>query len=127
MSTKKEDLSLVLDFAKKHGYKAYIHLDKDEYYIYGWLVTPSNNILYIQHAPLIGGFDVSLQYKPDVSTGSGCGCNKAPIHTFTVEILQQLEQNGLALARRFGAILYTEEEKAKYFTSCWNAKDIQEV
>jgi hypothetical protein len=125
----KEKIMEVLNIAKENGMKAYINTREDT--SYGWIVTHNNNILYIAYEYL-NGYDVSLQYRPNRDSGSGCGCNpdmhyldKMPAIDYT-DILR-MEQSGLCFASKLGAPLYNDKEKEEYFTKNWDKNNIHQI
>lgn len=110
---------------KKQGLKCYVKRDTS---CYGWIITPSNNILYVQICDLSYNWEYTLEYKPSRNCGSGCQClDKNIINDLSLETVLKNEVAGVQFARSLGAKLYTEKEKEEYFIKNWDSKNIQEI
>ena len=112
----------VLKMAAANGYKCY--MVNSNYYHYGFMITPNNNILYIQ-AGDFWGVDIALQYKPGPKTGTGCRCNEESLNKVTLKTLQQMEKEGLKFARRLKAVFY--KNPAEWLENYWDRKNLIEV
>ena len=116
-------ITKVLKMAAANGYKCYEH--NDGYYHYGFLITPNNNILYIQGGDYGYGVRFSLQYKPSAKTGSGCSCNDDAITEVNIKTLEKLEKAGLNFARRLKATLYNTPDE--WLDNYWDRDNLKEV
>lgn len=122
---KKESIKEVLEMAKQNGYRSFENTREDA--SYGWVITPSNNILYIQKGDFGYGFNMSLQYVPSKNNGSGCRCNEKELFEIDINTLKQMEAEGLTFARKLKAELYNENQVLNYFVKYWDAKNIIEL
>ena len=78
----------------------------------GWVfaITPSDNVLYIERGRL-GGWEISLQYRPSRENGSGCRANDMqPYAEITPAILEEAERENLEFAQQLRATLYESSE-----------------
>lgn len=121
---KKEFIRNILLMAKENGYKAYECTRSDS--AYGWIITPQNNIVYIQKGDFFG-CDMSLKYVPSRQTGTGCRCNEEPLTEINLAVLKGIEMEGLNFARRLGAKLYNKTQVENYFTNHWDKENIIEL
>lgn len=74
-----------------------VYINKDEDYLYAYVITPNGHILNIDRDifPHWKGWNVSFNYIPSEKNGSCCACLKEPVHTLSIEILNESEQYGL--------------------------------
>lgn len=115
----------ILEMAKENGYRSFESTREEA--DYGWMITPNNNILYIQKGDFGYGYNMSLQYAPSKQKGSGCRCNEDTISEITVETLKKMEMEGLKLAIKLKAKLYTENEVNEYFSKYWDTKNVKQL
>ena len=124
---KEKTLTEILkSISKVDGYTCYIyssaqwegetHSDS----LWGYITTPSNNILYIEFG-FGGGWKFSLTYKPSRGNGSGCQCLTNAVDLVTIETVQQAEIEGIRFASTFRPrpVFYKsfEEFRKGYFKS----------
>lgn len=102
--------------ASQKGYQCYI-LKEDPFYLYGFFITPNNNIIYIQPESF-GGWTFTLKYIPSQKNGSGCQCLENPVSNLSIEILEQAEKEGLQFARQLKAKLYQNSDQ--FLKKLWN-------
>jgi len=124
ITEKKEFIREILLFAKENGYRAFENTRSDS--AYGWIITPQNNIIYIQKG-YFWGYDMSLQYVPSRENGSGCSCNEESLTEIRLDILVDMENKGLNFARKLGAQLYSKSQVEKYFSNYWDKENIIEL
>lgn len=108
----------------KEGFKCFI-LKENKNYCFGYVITPSDNVLYIQRESYNMGWDISLKYKPSRQTGNGCSCNDRPFQDITKEDILQAETSGLQFAYRLGAKLYKSSEE--FLKQLWNPEQYEQV
>ena len=116
------------DAANIDGYKVFKTTSLNYHYFF--VITPSDNILYIQLDEFFG-MCASFEYQPGPNTGRGCGCGcgkgseRLRFYEITRELLEELEKDGLYYARRLKANLYknSDEWRAGY----WDFKNLEEV
>jgi len=109
----------------KNGFKCFIKKE-DPSYLYGFMITPQDNVLYIQRDSFEWrGWTTTLQYKPSKKNGSGCFCFEEPFQRITVETILEAEKEGLNFARKLRATLYNNSEE--YLKNLWNSFDYEEV
>lgn len=116
-----------LEELKKYGYEIYVS-DK---YTWAYIITPSNNILYIEENHFYG-YDVSFEYIPTDGCGDGCSC-KGPkqdrveptIITIDLESIQKAERNGSNFAWKLGAKRY--KNVAQWFDGMWFKEDFYKL
>ena len=104
-----------------HGYRCFI-ID-DSRYNYGYIFTPSNNVMYVDWAPY-RGFHVSLEYVPTRSNGSGCSV-KDEISELDIDLLKQLEKDCELYAGTLGAQMYTSPKE--WYSKYWNKDNLVEI
>ena len=104
----------------KHGYKAYDVGSET----YCFIVTPSDNVLYVQ-AEQFGGYNFSLQYRPSRECGTGCQCLEEPVSTIDLETVIKAEQEGLAFANRLHAPRWNNSEE--WANKYWNKDKMTEI
>lgn len=108
---------------KIEGYKIFRNPERNYFFV----VTPSDNILYIENNYFFG-LNISLQYIPSQKTGSGCSClDSSDGYTgeLTKESLIRFENNGLNFARRLHANLYKSSND--FFNNYWEKGKIIEI
>lgn len=121
----REELVNSMQGLSKNGYKCFI-LRENPSFLYGFAITPSDNIIYIQRDSFHWrGWTFSLEYKPSKKTGSGCQCLENPVQEITPEIIREAENQGLAFARRLKATLYNNSEE--YIKKLWNREEYEEI
>ena len=103
-----------------HGYKCYVLKGRE----YGFIVTPKDNIIYIQKEHF-GGWKTSLQCKPSQKIGSGCQCLEEPFFDITVENIEKSEKEGLIFAHKLCAQFYKNSNY--YFANYWEKEALTEV
>lgn len=107
------------------GFRCFI-LKENPSYLYGFMITPSDNILYIQRDSFKWrGWTVSLNYRPGNKTGSGCQCFEEPFEKITTNIILRAEKEGLSFAHKLKANLYKNSEE--YLENLWNSENYEEV
>lgn len=112
---------------KKYGYKIYVS-DK---YTWAYIITPSNNILYIEENHFYG-YDVSFEYIPTDGCGDGCSCKgkgqdriDPTVITIDLESIQKAERNGSSFACRLDAKRY--KSVAQWFDRMWCKEDFYKL
>lgn len=121
----REELVNSMQGLSKNGCKCFI-LRENPSFLYGFAITPSDNIIYIQRDSFHWrGWTFSLEYKPSKKTGSGCQCLENPVQEITPEIIREAENQGLAFARRLKATLYNNSEE--YIKKLWNREEYEEI
>lgn len=113
----KKELNESLKMLANNGYKCYT--TTPEGWNYGYIITPSDNVLYIQWE-YFGGWSFSLEYKGNKNTGSGCQCLKNPISDITVSEVERAELEGLHFAMKLKSPLYKNSDE--WLSGYW-AKD----
>ena len=109
----------------KNGFKCFV-LKENPSYMYGFVITPNDNIIYIQRDfSKWRGWTMSLQYKPSKKNGTGCQCFEEPIEKITLELILEAEKAGLNFARRLKATLYNNSNE--YLEKLWNKSEYEEV
>lgn len=110
----KKELNESLKMLANNGYKCYT--TTPEGWNYGYIITPKDNVLYIQWE-YFGGWSFSLQYKASYSCGTGCKCFDEPIFDITVSEVERAELEGLRFAMTLKAPLYknSDEWLSKYW------------
>jgi len=109
----------------QNGFKCFI-LKENPSFLYGFMITPEDNILYIQRDSFKWrGWSVSLNYKPGKKTGSGCQCFAEPFEKITTNIILRAEKEGLSFAHKLKANLYNSSEE--YLENLWNFEEYEEV
>ena len=116
------DFLEVLKEIKGYGLRVFVNNSPD--FAYGYTITEKDNVLYIQ-LDYFYGYKFSLKYIPSKYNGNGCSCNDEPITEISKAILDQLELDGLAFARKLGVKLYKSSEA--FFNQVWNRKNLIEV
>ena len=109
----------------KDGYKSYLHNDSTDGYLYGYLITPSDTVMYVQRGDYGYGWTFSIQYKPSKNNGSGCGCLANHIDDLSLAVIQQAEREGLAFANRLNATHY--KNSAEWLKGYWDKDHLQEI
>lgn len=104
-----------------HGYRCFII--EDNRFDYGYIFTPSDNVMYVDWAPY-RGFHVSLQYVPTRSNGSGCS-SRSEISDLTLELLQNIEKECELYAGALDAEMYSSPES--WYNKYWNKDKLIEV
>jgi len=121
----RKELVDAMENLSKEGFKCFI-LKENSNYMYGYVVTPKDNIIYIQRDTFNWrGWTFSLQYVPSRQTGSGCQCLEEPVHEINAEIILQAEQEGLKFARKLKAKLYNSSQE--FFENKWNIADLEKI
>lgn len=127
MKGRKASVRDLLERAVGAGYRAF-ECTRDTS-AYGWVITPSHNLLYVECA--LGGFRVTLCYKPSRENGTGCSCLnrglQSEISCVDMVVLAQLELSGLLYAESLGASLYTPFEVESYFDLYWDRENVVEL
>lgn len=109
----------------KNGFKCFV-LKENPSYMYGFVITPNDNIIYIQRDNFVwSGWSPSLKYKPNQKTGSGCQCFEEPIEKITPELMLEAEKEGLKFARKLKATLYNNSNE--FLEKLWNKSEYEEV
>ena len=116
------DFLEVLKEIKGYGLRVFVCNDPD--FVYGYIVTVKDNVLYIQ-LDYFYGYKFSLEYIPSKYNGNGCSCNDEPITKISKAILDQLELDGMAFARKLGVKLYKNSDE--FFKKLWDKKDLKEI
>lgn len=101
----------------EQGFKCYI-LKANPSYMYGFIITPSDNIIYVQRDNYNGGWDFGFKYIPSKENGSGCGCFERPVYQITSDIILQAEKMGLSYAQRLGVKFYVNSDA--FLKQLWN-------
>ena len=121
----RKELVDAMENLSKEGFKCFI-LKENPSYMYGYVVTPNDNIIYIQRDSFNWrGWTFSLQYVPSRKNGSACQCLEEPVQEINKEIILQAEQEGLKFARKLRAKLYHSSQE--FFENKWNIEDLEEV
>ena len=120
----REELILSMQELTENGFRCFI-LKENPSYLYGIIITPSDNILYIQRDNFNMGWIVSLQYKPSAKNGTGCQCLEDPFWKITPKNILECEKQGLAFAQRLSAKLYKNSKE--YISNLWNRENYEEV
>lgn len=121
----RQELINAMQELSKNGFKCFI-LKERPGFMYGYVITPSDNIIYIQRDSFRWrGWTFSLQYKPNRKTGSGCQCLKEPVNTITADIILKAEKEGLLFARKLKVTLYKNSQE--YTEKLWNKSEFEEV
>ncbi len=108
----------------KNGYKCYM-VDRDGF-LYGFMVTPSDNVLYVQRNEwAYRGWDFAFQYVPSQTTGSGCGCLEDPTPDMSIETVQRAEKEGNRFASRLHATRY--KNSGAWLKSYWKKEDLIQI
>ena len=118
----KKELGEILKELVKDGYKCYNQKREDS--LYGYIITPSDNVLYIQY-DFLGGYKFSFNYIPTKNCGTGCQCLEKGVGKVTKEIVEQAEKEGFAFAIRLKANLYKNSEQ--WFSKYWDKENLIEV
>ena len=87
---------------KTAGYKCYTTTKGK----WGYIITPSDNVLYIQR-DYFGGWTFSFAYLRSQQNGTGCMCLEKPVYDVSVETVKQAEEEGARFAHKLGAKLYS--------------------
>lgn len=95
--------------ALANGYQVYLTDARPSFY-FAHLITPDGNILVIQNGNF-GGLFPTFNYVPSKENGTGCACREEEIYDISLETLKELEEEGLAFAKRLGAKLYSSPEE----------------
>lgn len=121
----RQELINAMETLAKEGFKCFI-LKNDPSFLYGYVITPNDNIIYIQRDTFKWrGWTFTFKYIPSKKTGSGCQCLEEPVTEITKEILLQAEKEGLEFARRLKAKLYNSSEQ--FLDNLWNKSEFEEV
>lgn len=121
----REELINSMKELSKEGFRCFI-LKENPSYMYSYVITPSDNILYIQRDSFEWrGWTVTLKYVPSQKNGSGCQCLEEPFETITKEVILQNEVEGLQFARKLKAVLY--KSSAEYFKKTWDTSEYEEI
>jgi hypothetical protein len=122
----RQELINAMQELNKNGFKCFILKERQDGFMYGYVITPSDNVIYIQRdAYHWRGWTFSLKYKPGRDTGTGCQCLEEPVNNITVDIILQAEQEGLKFARKLKANLYKNSQE--YKKNLWNKSEYEEV
>ena len=105
------ELKNVLQMAEENGYKCWQMEENCIGSTWGLMVTPLDNVLYIQFGDW-GGFTFSLKYLPSAKNGSGCACLEDSVSTVDLETLKRAEMEGLRFARKLRATMYKDSASA---------------
>ena len=90
----KNEINFYKELAKEikpNGFRSFLHYGNGSAWLY--VITPCNSWLYIDLGEY-SGFNISYEYKPSASCGSGCRCNESPLYEITVETLKDAERYG---------------------------------
>lgn len=124
----REELINSMKELSKEGFKCFILKEKPGF-MYGYIVTPSDNIIYVQRDSFAWrGWTFSFKYVPSQKTGNACQCLEEPVETITKDIILQAEKEGLQFARKLKATLYKSSEE--YFSNknhFWNPSEFEEI
>lgn len=115
----KEDRQELINFMEKaslKGYQCFI-LKEDPSYLYGFFITPNDNVLYIQR-DYFSGWTFTLKYVPSRQNGQGCQCLESPVSNLSITILEQAEREGLQFAYKLKAELYKNSQQ--FLKKLWN-------
>lgn len=121
----REELTEAMKTLTSKGFTCYLLKENKDGYLYGYIVTPNRNVIYIQQDDYRMGWMFSLQYVPSRSTGGGCGCLDNPVWDITEEIILKAEREGLAFARKLKATLYASPEK--WLADYWHPEDLEQI
>lgn len=119
-------LKAARDAAKIDGYTVYKVPERNYFHI----VTPKNNILYIQLDDFFG-MCACFEYKPNPKTGSGCGCGcgkggeRFRFYEITRDLLEYLESDGILYAKHLKATLYENPEE--WLSRYWEAGKLEKI
>lgn len=91
---------------------------------YFFVITPQDNVLYIQCAEY-SGMNAALEYQPSRQNGSGCSCSDEAFYSMTQDLLILLERKGLAFADQLGAKLYSKSED--WLKQYWERNSLKEI
>jgi hypothetical protein len=122
MENYREELLKGMKELIKENFKCYI-LKENNSFLYGFIITPKDNIIYIQRAYL--GWITTLKYIPSKDTGSGCNCLEEPFQTITKDIIVESEREGLIFAKKLKAQLYKNSNE--FINKLWNKSEYEEV
>ena len=104
----------------KQGYRAYDAGNET----YCFIVTPSDNVLYVQ-AEQFGGYNFSLQYRPSRACGTGCQCLENPANAIDLETVVKAEEEGLAFAKRLRAPRWNNSDE--WLSNYWDKEKMVEI
>ena len=116
----REELINAMQKLTKQGFRCFIVKNSD--YVYGNIITPSDNVLYVQWEWI--GWRFSFCYVPSRNNGSGCRCIKQAFPEVNASVVLQNEQEGLAHARKLKATLF---KSSKDFFDAWHRESLVEV
>lgn len=118
----REDLKGILSDLSQDGFNCFMTKRDDA--SYGYAITPSDNVLYIEH-DYFYGWNVSLQYKPSHKNGSGCRCNEEPLTEINSNVILEQEKECLNYARKLEANLYNSSEE--FFSKYWDKDNLEKI
>ena len=116
MTTKyRPELKAILKDLVELGYSCYITRE-DSYFVYGFIITPNDNVLYIQRDTYAQrGWVITFKFVPSGEFGNACVALPEPFRNISVDTIAMAEKNGLAFAKNLGATLYKNSKEL--FTS----------
>ena len=117
----RQELINAIEALKKSGYTKTIITPEESRYVYAFITTPSDNVLYIQRGDF-GGWTFSLQYEPSKGTGSGCACFDEAVFNLDLSTIQKAETEGINFARRLKAKMYKASDE--FYSNYWDKKMI---
>lgn len=113
----------IVEELKKEGYKVYKIEPKYAYdNAYYFVITPSDNILYVEKGYYYG-WKVALEYIPS-NCGTGCSCNKddEPVEEITLDNIKELEAEGLEFAKKLNAPMY--KNSSQWLNKYWDKDNL---
>lgn len=121
----RKELINIMEELVENGFRCFI-LKEDNHYVYGFVISPSDNVLYIQRDSFEWrGWTITLKYWPDKNNGGGCLCFENPITDITPELMFEAEREGLDFAHKLGATLYNNSDE--FFENLWNIHEFEEI
>ena len=124
MKTNRDELIEGMKELTRNGYKCFM-LKEDPLHTFGFVVTPKDNVIYIQPNNFHMGWETTLKYKPSTKNGNGCRCLTEPFINITTDNIIKSENEGLIFARKLGATLY--KSSSEYIDNLWNKGNYEEV
>lgn len=105
------ELKAILKDLVELGYSCYITRE-DSYFVYGFIITPNDNVLYIQRDTYAQrGWVISFKFVPSGEFGNACVALPEPFRNISVDTIVMAEKNGLAFAKRLGVTLYKNSKE----------------
>lgn len=111
-----------------NGYKVYLTDNSDKLggTFYAHIITPLDNVMYMQKNDYNVGWDFSLEYIPSQKHGSGCEAKKqVASYELTLDKMKEIEQEGLNFAFKLGAEKYKSSEA--WLNKYWGKDNLQEI